>query len=985
MPTVAQLAAMVSVGGVSKAKSELAAFEKGLKGSASSINALGAVGHVALAGLAVGAATAAAGMGVSANAAISFEKQMSSVKAVSNASAAEMAQLSDLALKLGKDTAFTASEAGAGIEELVKAGVSVADVMGGAATASLNLAAAGGTSIAEAAEIAANALNMFNLKGGDMAHVADQIAGAANASSLNVSDFRLSLQQVGAVANMTGQSFDSTATSIALMGAAGIKGSDAGTSLKTMLMNLQPATANARAMFDQLGITVNGANNKLIDANGKFKSMREISEILRQSLEGLTDADKQMALEVMFGSDAIRAAAIMAEGGSAAYDQMADSMSKVTAEAVGNERLNNLAGDLEQLQGSAETLAISFGRELTPELRTLTQGATKLLNEAIEYMPAAISLAREEFSKLKDGITPLADQAIPTLNTAAKVSELVFADVKTTADQVGTAINAVSTIVGAALAPFNSLTEGADRLRIALYAIPGVGPALGGTYDYLGEKWKEAEEQQAAMARAAVLSNAAVASGSASASVYAAATAKGTNALQDRKNMLDSLKGIEESSIDAQENLLRAERNADAQRRAEAEYREQEERKRQNRGPLTPPGSGSSGRSEAQRAAEDAIRLMRDMDRVAADSMAKIEQIGVKTGRAINEATADAARGIREAHAEAERALRDLEQQELINASTAARRDALEARLSGEDLVRSRQRADEDSLWQYGRDLAKAKTAQERADLLARRTDELEVLAYRRQREDEDTAWRKAQERARVELESQLHQEELDRQRARIIEERDAKIRALNEQLAERIRTLKEEAAEAIVQERNAAIGKLQEMKENFWDKVAEAARPGLLALAAEIDEIIGSRMKMLEGLSGLVSTSAGLPKTWSSEKDKPSGVPGMTVGELFRANFGNNAQAQWEMEDAASHDYPGPAYAGETYKIGTAEYFRPAVDGYIAPIGGASVGGLDLRELARIIQSQPVVLMLDGRVIAESTRAEILRYQQRNGNTGFR
>src|SRR5690348_4524975 len=160
--------------------------------------AVAGLGKTALmVGGAAGLGAIALGLKDAISSASDFDATMSGVGAVSGASAQQMGQLHDLALQLGKDTVYSASEAGQGIEELLKGGVSIQDVMGGAAQATLNLAAAGGVSLPDAAEIAADALNDFNLNGKDMAHVSDMIAGAANASAIDVGDFKFSLSSVG--------------------------------------------------------------------------------------------------------------------------------------------------------------------------------------------------------------------------------------------------------------------------------------------------------------------------------------------------------------------------------------------------------------------------------------------------------------------------------------------------------------------------------------------------------------------------------------------------------------------------------------------------------------------------------------------------------------------------------------------------------------------------------------------------------------------
>lgn len=409
----------------------------------------GLAGALKVAGVGLAAAGAvaggalAAGLGVAVTAASGFEQTMSGVKAVSGATADELNQLSALALRLGKDTAFSADEAGKGLEELVKGGVSIPDILGGAAEATLNLAAAGGVELPRAAEIAANAMNQFGLKGSDMARVADLVAGAANASSLDVNDFALSLQQVGAVANTVGQSFDSTAAAIAIMGAAGIKGSDAGTSLKTMLLNLQPKTKEQTDLFRKLGIITEDGANRFFDASGKAKDFAGIAEVLRESLAGMTEQQKIATLETMFGSDAIRAGAILANAGAEGFDRMATSMSKVTAAEVGKTRLDNLRGSLEQLKGSLETGAIILGSKFTPKLKELVDGVTGLVNKGIDAIPVF-----EKFFEFLGGpsVDSLNELAIAVAKTFGLDAVGPVTEFAKQINNIGGAFNALSNI-----------------------------------------------------------------------------------------------------------------------------------------------------------------------------------------------------------------------------------------------------------------------------------------------------------------------------------------------------------------------------------------------------------------------------------------------------------------------------------------------------------------------------------------------------------
>lgn len=327
----------------------------------------------------VGAAIGVAFIGA-VNQAANFEKGLSAIQAVSGATAPEMDKIRQKALQLGADTSFSAGEAASAMEELIKAGLPVDDVLNGAADATVALAAAGEIALPEAAAIASNAMNQFSLTAKEMPKIADLIAGAANASAIDVGDFGHSLSQVGAVANLAGLSFQDTAVAIAEMGNAGIKGSDAGTSLKTMLSNLQPTTDKATGTMEELGIITKEAGNRFYDAKGKLKPLKDIQQILQDSTKNLTAAQKQQALQTIFGSDAIRAAAILTKNGAAGYDKLATNMGKVTAEQVAMARQNNLNGDMEKLKGSLDTVAIQIGTIFLPVLRKLTQTLNQVVN-----------------------------------------------------------------------------------------------------------------------------------------------------------------------------------------------------------------------------------------------------------------------------------------------------------------------------------------------------------------------------------------------------------------------------------------------------------------------------------------------------------------------------------------------------------------------------------------------------------------------------
>jgi TP901 family phage tail tape measure protein len=430
-----------------------------------------------------------------------YKEAMSSNAEASAAAKGQMQALHDLDLKLGKDTVFSAREAAQGMEELVKGGVSVQDVLNGAAAATLNLAAAGEVSLPKAAEIASNSMAMFGIKGDGMAHVADLIAGAANASSLSVTDFGYSLQMAGAMAAQVGLSFDDTAQAIAVLGQMGLKGSDAGTSLKTFLANLQPRTKDDIALFKELGLMqeqlITGANktgNAFFDAQGKVKGMAEIAGLLQDALKDMSSQEQADALYKMFGSDAIRAASIFAKQGAEGFREMADAMSKVTAEEVATARLDNLAGSIEQMKGSAETLAIMFGERLAPGVRVAVDEITGFLNKLMESPDAMAAVAGvgDAFGSAVQGVLNAISGAQDAVSGLVSWYQSLDATQQTAiggfAAGATAALALTAVIVGlgpplvAAIAGFAALTVAMGPISLAIVGIAAVAGLLGAAW-----------------------------------------------------------------------------------------------------------------------------------------------------------------------------------------------------------------------------------------------------------------------------------------------------------------------------------------------------------------------------------------------------------------------------------------------------------------------------------------------------------------------
>lgn len=336
-----------------------------------------------------------------------FTAQLSQIKAVTGLDAEAMDAVKEKALELGADTQFSSTEAAQGMTELLKAGVSVKDVLGDASQAALDLAAAGQLSLPEAAEIMSTAMNAFHMD--DATHAADVLVGAANASATGVQELKYSLSAVSAVAAGVGMSFDDTNTALAVFANNGLKGSDAGTSLKTMLMNLSPQTKQATEEMQRLGLLTDEGTSKFFDQEGHLRSLSDIAGLLQEHLSGLTDEEKMNALSTMFGSDAIRGGMIMLREGAKGVKDMNAAMKDITAHETAKVAMDNLRGSLLRLKSAWENLTIKLLdhgvgdglRSFTEEVGKLTSHFSGLIDDGLQVTDV-IKIVGEGINDLKN-------------------------------------------------------------------------------------------------------------------------------------------------------------------------------------------------------------------------------------------------------------------------------------------------------------------------------------------------------------------------------------------------------------------------------------------------------------------------------------------------------------------------------------------------------------------------------------------------------
>lgn len=327
-----------------------------------------------------------AGFGGAVKTAADFEKAMSSVKAATQETPENLQRMAEAAKRAGADTAYSAEEAAAGIEEMAKAGVETEQIINGGLDGALSLAASGAMEVGDAAELAASAMVQFKLKGEDIPHIADLLAAGAGKAQGSVKDLGDALNQSGLIAAQTGLDIEETTGTLAAFANAGLTGSDAGTSFKTMLQRLNPQSAAAAELMDELGLSA-------YDAQGNFIGMEAYAGKLQGALSGMSEQQRAAALNTLFGSDAIRAASVLYEEGSAGVAEWTEKVNDAGyASKVASDMQDNLAGDLEKLGGAFDTVFLQAGTGANDVLRDMVQGLEGFVDWVGTLPPAVLSI-----------------------------------------------------------------------------------------------------------------------------------------------------------------------------------------------------------------------------------------------------------------------------------------------------------------------------------------------------------------------------------------------------------------------------------------------------------------------------------------------------------------------------------------------------------------------------------------------------------------
>lgn len=304
-----------------------------------------------------------------------FESAMSRVKGVSGATGEEFEALKDQALDLGASTAFSASEAAAGMENLASAGFTANEIIA-AMPGLLDLAASSGADLATASEIAASAIRGFGLGADKAGHVADVFAEAAARTNAQTEDMGEAMKYVAPVASAMSQSLEETAAAIGIMSDAGIKGSQAGTSLRGSLSRLAKPTKNMKEVMDEFGLSFFDAQGKMLPLNGIVKQ-------LETNLGGLTEEQRNNALVTLFGQNSLSGMLALMSRGSDELVALTKSFENVDGAAadMAEVMMDNTSGSIEEMMGSLETLAIKVQQVLAPVVVKVANWMTELINK----------------------------------------------------------------------------------------------------------------------------------------------------------------------------------------------------------------------------------------------------------------------------------------------------------------------------------------------------------------------------------------------------------------------------------------------------------------------------------------------------------------------------------------------------------------------------------------------------------------------------
>ena len=341
------------------------------------------------------------GVAESVNSFQDFEAMMSQVKAISGATGQAFDDLTAKAQEMGATTKFTATESAEAFNYMAMAGWKPQQMIDGI-SGIMSLAAASGEDLGTTSDIVTDALTAFGLQAGDAGHFADVLAQASANANTNVSMLGESFKYVAPVAGAMNYSVEDTSLALGLMANASIKGSMAGTALKTSLANMAAPTDSMAAAMDKYGIS-------LTDSEGNMKSLRGVIDNLRGSLGGLSETEQTAAASTIFGKEAMAGMLAIINASEEDYNKLSTAIgnSKDAAEGMADTMLDNLKGSFTLMQSAIEGTENAFGKRLSPYLRDIAGGIADAMPGITDGINAVMDVVDDKIAGVKRKITDM--------------------------------------------------------------------------------------------------------------------------------------------------------------------------------------------------------------------------------------------------------------------------------------------------------------------------------------------------------------------------------------------------------------------------------------------------------------------------------------------------------------------------------------------------------------------------------------------------
>lgn len=389
-----------------------------------------------------------------------FEQQMNRVKAISGATGGQFDQLKQRAVELGASSVFSASEVAQAMENMASAGMNVNDIYSASAGV-MDLAAVSGRDMGLAAEAVASAMNQFGIAGENATHVADVYAKAAADTNAETVDMAEAMKYAGPVMSSLNSSFEETAAAIGIMSNAGIKGSQAGTTLRTAMQRLAAPTDVASKLMQSLGISA-------YNSEGQMKPISELLPHLQERLSGLSEEQRNNALNTLFGKESLSGMLALLDSAGPEFDGVVSGLqnSNGAAKEMADTMNSGLSGSIENLKGKLETAAITVSERFAPYIEQLADK----VGELTEWFT---NLSEEQQDQIiKWGLVAAA--AGPALVVFGKIAGTLG----TTFKALGTVSSGIGKVVGK-VAPLITNFAGMETAAVgATGATSGLGTSI---------------------------------------------------------------------------------------------------------------------------------------------------------------------------------------------------------------------------------------------------------------------------------------------------------------------------------------------------------------------------------------------------------------------------------------------------------------------------------------------------------------------------